>query len=255
MRGDVAQMPEASARRGTANDLVWLARLYEKLDDVRRHALVGAAGRLAAEHPAARNDIGASWVAGLRGLIGLLAVYSALESASKCSVLTEAAELVAVQAMSALAAASPSPDEVSDWLTRLARDCAPRDELILRAAEFSLDPYEALFSEGPLATALCPSEDELDLAEGVYAGYVTIAAHDSASEDLPVIAKVLGIKVPTSQYQEWNGDEWIVNEAAHEAEIRRRCVLECAGLVASWRSNFFEALLSGRQPRTATECT
>jgi len=39
-------------------------------------------------------------------------------------------------------------------------------------------------------------------------------------------------------------DEWVLDEKAWQAEIRQRCVLEFAQLIAHWRRNFFEALLS-----------
>ena len=282
-----AEASERWARRGTAQDILTLVRMFDQMDASSKNSLLASATRalaaqrvrglktpdgdpLSAEewlgtladggHPdwdhaailisrvraAARDGRGGA----AQDIINLIALYGAAGAEYKGEILASAAEAIAVQRLCAFTTHDPEPPDPSDWLSELAENTMPTGNgaagLVGCAAEVEPDAREMIFQEGWLGTVLCASEDELSLGENAYSVYMSI--RENADDRPPDPAAYLGIHVPKDDYQEWQDDGWVLNEEAWQAEIRRRCMLEFASMIAYWRHDFFEALLSGRQP-------
>ena len=182
----------------------------------------------------------------------LVGLYALLDSDGKGQVLIAAAQAVAAQRVRGQHAADGKPLEPTEWLDALAEDAYPQHDEAARLVDFAAgvepDARELMFQEGQLGTVLCTSEDEELLGENAYRTYMSIRATTDAMLDPPDPAGVLRIHVAKDDFEEWQDNERVLNEGAWQAEVERRCILNFASMIAWWRSNFFEALLSRRNP-------
>jgi hypothetical protein len=181
----------------------------------------------------------------------LVRLYACLGASGKGDTLWAAAQALAAQRVAGLKGSDGQPVDPGEWLADLASSTMPTGDgaagLVEYASGVEPDARRMMFQEGCLSTVLCASEEALSLGEGAYLVYMSIRGN--ADEEPPDPAPYIGIKVPQEDYLEWQDDGWVVNEQAWQAEIRRRCILDFAAMIAEWRGNFFDALLSGRQVR------
>ena len=180
----------------------------------------------------------------------MVALFSAAHAEHKGEILAFGAEALAARRLRASPPGTFAVLDPTDWLTELARNTMPWGDgaagLVTCAADVEPDAREMMFQEGPLGTVLCASEDELSLGEGAYSVYEWIRKDCDGMYEPPDPAAYLGIHVAECDYLEWQGDDgWALNQEAWREEVRRRCIVEFAAIVAEWRTNFFEALLSG----------
>lgn len=187
----------------------------------------------------------------------LVGLYAQLNADGRGQVLIAAAEAMAAQRVHGRSSVDGKPLDPEEWLEALAEGTFPEHEgaarLVTVASDVEIDARTMMFQEGRLGTVLTASEDEESLGEGAYCVYGSIRMNTDAMYRPPTPEDYLCIHVPKDDFEEWHGDERVLNEEAWEAEVRRRCVLQFASMIADWRNNFFEALLAGKQPHVRTE--
>lgn len=180
----------------------------------------------------------------------LVALYAQLHVDGRGQVLIAAAEAMAAQRVRGRESADGKPLDPMEWLDALAEDTFPRLDEAARLVAFAVgvepDARELMFDGGRLGTVLTSSEEEESLGEGVYCAYQSIRSNTTPMYEPPDPAAHLGIHVPREEFEEWQGDERVCDKDAWEDEVRRRCILQFASMIAAWRGNFFDALLSGQ---------
>jgi hypothetical protein len=253
-----AMATEAWARRGAAEDMVLLARLVACLDSSSRETLRQACTHATEPHragtPAARPGNGCIDVSGdLVFVIDMLAGYNALQDHDKASVLSTAVELIATTRLRSSKALSTAWVDEDEWLRCLAEDTYPDigdvADLVDLAKQVEPDWDDVMFPDGPHALVVAPSEHGIGLADGLLVGYETIRGSVGAADRPPPPADFLGVDVPKGAFKEWNGDGWTLDEDRWKTAVRDATVLRFAELIAEWRTRFFEALTSGREPQ------
>lgn len=180
----------------------------------------------------------------------LVALYAQLHADGRDKVLIAAAEAVAALRVRGRLSADGKPLDPVKWLDALAEDTFPRHDEAARLVDFAAgvepEARSMMFDGGRLGTVLTSFEEEDSLGEDVYCVYQSIRSNTTPMYEPPDPAAHLGIHVPREDFEEWQNDEWVCDKDAWEGEIRRRCILQFASMIAAWRSSFFEALLSGR---------
>jgi hypothetical protein len=144
-------------------------------------------------------------------------------------------------------------DAVDDgnWLHRLAQDAFPDDDLVgdlLRLARDGGLEVDEMFVDQALDFVLNEYANEADLGIGMYESYVDGINMLSAYQRPATAAQFFGINVKEADYGTYDGEDWIPDKAARQAEIDRLCAEPFIAFVGYWRANFFDLLISGKQP-------
>jgi len=187
-------------------------------------------------------------------IIVLVQMYERLGVAGRTQVFTAAAEEVAKLRIAGLKDEQGSQIELHDWMTALADETRPHGDgaaqLMTFVRGFVLDADEIFFADGLLPMALGPSEDELILGQQILDSYDLAKSQADSVVYTPDAAECLGINPNKRDFKVFTDEEgWKFDEDAWNDETNRQCVLECASFVASWREQFFQALIGGVQPR------
>lgn len=172
-------------------------------------------------------------------------------TAGDWSVLVEAAKALALARVQGLVDANDDAVEVEDWLHDLAEEAYPRGELVSgllgSARDGGLD-LDDVFTDGRLEVVLCDQAAAPARGEGMYDSYEAAISMLSAYQRPATAKEFFGIDVDKAEYRTFGGEEWILDEDAQRAEVDRRCAERFIEFVGYWRSSFFDALISGKQP-------
>lgn len=156
--------------------------------------------------------------------------------------------------MRTLPVASAESDDAREWLAGLADHTMPRDDeatgLIVFARSVEPSVQSMLFDDGVLGMLLGASTGDWLAAEGLLSVYLNLRDDCDSMGLMPEPAAALGIRVARDDFERWHEDEWVVDEVAWRAEVHRRCTASVAGMLALWRSRFFEALLESKRHTT-----
>lgn len=248
---------EAWARRGTAGDMLVLARIVACLDpasqgSLHRCAATAVAAQRGAQVDASACDSHHQQADALARAIEVLEAYGALHVDGKATVLGVAVELVAAMRLRSAGAKTDFWEDEDHWLRALANDTYPHGDDVARLLSHAkgVDPCwdEALFPDGPQAVVVVPSECEIAEGAGILAGYSFIQSSTGAFYRPPYPAEHFGINVPQSDFKEWDGEDLVLDRDKWEAAVQDATVLRFAEFVAEWRASFFEELILGRQP-------
>ncbi|PZO14835.1 MAG: hypothetical protein DCF26_14420 [Burkholderiales bacterium] len=277
-------VPEVWARRGTAEDIIRLLRLYVQLDPVARQLLTDSAARYSTDRlaigqpmllstglsacesldapplldqpPQHRyahllDSVGrqsrTSEEDSLGQTITLVRIFTAGDQGK---LLTEAVEALARQKIDPSTAIPQNAVDPNEWLNDLAKKSYPDHSdvarLITLAADFQPDSRGMIFSDGWLEPVLCASQDEYVHGEGIYSGYMhVLGITDDYLGLMPAPSTYFNIQVAQDDFSEFShGEGWTLDKVAWEAEVRHQCVLRFASFVCEWRSDFFEAVLA-----------
>lgn len=266
-------VPEVWARRGTAEDIIRLLRLYVQLAPVARQQLTlhGKAqsareslnSPLILDHPPQRHytnlleSVGSkSWTAEEDSLGQTIALVGTFAAGDQGKLLTEAVEALARQKIDPLAALPFDAVDPYEWLRDLAEKSYPilsdAARLIGLAEDFQPDARSMIFTDGWLEPVLCSSQNDYVLGEGIYAGYMyVLETTDDYLGLMPKPTKYFNIHVAQDDFIGFSHDEgWTLDKVAWEAEVRHRCVLHFASFVSEWRGNFFNAVLGASTDTT-----
>ena len=208
-----ARVSEAWARSGAAKDVVLLAQIVACLDVPSRITLQQCAMKATMKDRGARQgepveDVSELHVDPLACAIQVMGAFCTLQVESKASLLEAAVDLVARLRLQASSLAGGTWEETDQWLQSLAHETYPRDDdvadLITVIKDFVAEWEEALFPDGPHGIVTVPSEQEIDVAEGMLAGYEMLRNNIGAFNGPPSAVEFLRIEVPTRDFREWD---------------------------------------------------
>lgn len=246
---------EAWARRGTAGDMLALARIVECLDSASRRTLRRCAVEAVAKQWRRQIDEptsdGQAPADSLAIAIVVLDNYSALGVDGKSRVLETAVMLLATMRLLSSNFPAGTWEGEYQWLNALARETYPHYDVVAdllgELRGWLLDWEEVVCPDGPGGNVTIPAEREIDTAEGMLTGYETTRDNQGAYGP-PEAAEYLGIEVPTIDFKDWDGDELVLDKARWRAAVRDATVLRLAEFVADWKASFLDALITGQQP-------
>lgn len=248
-------VPEVWARRGTAEDIIRLLRLYAQLAPVARQLLTDSAApdstdRLAIGQPllpSTGRQLMTSKEASIGQATALISIFAA---GNQGKLLTAAVEALARQKIVPPAALPQNTVDPDEWLSDLAEKSYPIHSDVARllglASDFQSDSLSRIFNDGWLEPVLCSSQDEYQHGEGIYSAYMyVLGTTDDYLGLLPEPSTYFNISAAQEDFSEFSHDEgWTLDKVAWEAEVRHQCVLQFASFVCEWRSNFFDAVLA-----------
>lgn len=181
----------------------------------------------------------------------LVGLYAELSGGGRDEVLDAAVRAMAAEQVRGRSANDGAPVDPDEWLTELAEEAYPdRDEaaqLLAFASNVESDARAIILGDGPLPIVLCGSHCEYARGEQLYLGYMYVRSTSDADGVAPDPAAYLGVHVSEGDFEKWQDDGWVPDSDAWQSEVRHRCILHFASMVALWRSNFFAALLSAHQ--------
>lgn len=254
-QSDTPTATEPWARRGTADDMLVMARVFACLEPDGRASLLAASHAAVARERAIADEAApepADLVEPLFGAIALLQAYADLRLDGKTQLLSEAIELVAQHRMKAATVPPGAWGDAHEWLTALADQTYPHgsdaDGVLSLIRSVDADWESAVFTDGHLDVVAKPSEKEIDAGYGILAGYRHIKGQASPFHGIPDTAEAPGLDLAQDEFREFDGDGWVPNQVAYEAAIEHELALRFAELVVEWRERFFEALVDGTQP-------
>jgi hypothetical protein len=187
-------------------------------------------------------------------IAALVGMYAALDAEARGDVIACAVEAMARMRLAERGHATNLEDEAEEWIARLADESFPHGDdaanLWLHARSAEPSAREALFPDGMSQVVLAASDSVWSDAEALYCGYTYIRATTDATEEPPEPAGVLGIQVPTTDFERLESDDdgWVLDTEAWAAEIERRCIAACASMIHRWRRVFFARVLGQDRP-------
>lgn len=191
-------------------------------------------------------------------IAALVAMYAALDAEARGDVIACAVEAMARMRLAERGRVAISEDEAEGWIARLADETFPHGDdaadLWLHARSVEPSARKMLFPDGMSQVVLAASDSVWRDAEAFYCGYTYIRATTDATEEPPEPVSVLGIQVPKTDFEQWEGDDdgWVLDTDARTAEVERRCIAACASMIHRWRRAFYARVLGeDRQPVNA----
>jgi hypothetical protein len=200
-------------------------------------------------------------------IAALVGMYAAMDAEARGDVIACAVEAMARMRIAERGHASGLPsgssstdhaanleDEAEEWIARLAVESFPHGDdaagLWVHARSVEPSAREALFPDGMSQVVLAASDSVWSDAEAFYCGYTYIRATTDATEAPPEPAGVLGVQVPTTDFERWESDDdgWVLETDAWTAEVERRCIAACASMIHRWRRVFFARVLGQDRP-------
>lgn len=183
-------------------------------------------------------------------IAALVAMYAALGAEARSGVLAQAVEAMARLQLAERGRRAVTEDDADEWVARLADETFPHGDaaadLWLHARGVEPSARDALFPDGLSQVVRAASDLVWDHADSFYCGYTTIRSTTDAPEVPPEAAVVLGIQVPTTGFEHWEGDDdgWVLDTDAWAAEVKRRCIAACASMIHRWRRAFYARVLA-----------
>jgi hypothetical protein len=187
-------------------------------------------------------------------IAALVGMYAALDTDARGDVIAGAVEAMARMRLAERGHTTNLEDEAAEWIALLSVDSFPHCDdaagLWLHARSIEPSAREALFPHGMSQVVLAASESVWSDAAAFYYGYAHIRATADPTEAPPEPASVLGVQVPTTDFERWEGDHdgWVLDTDAWTAEVERRCIAACASMIHRWRRVFFARVLGQDRP-------
>lgn len=288
MNSDAIKAIESSASLGMAQDIIILVELFDQLGasakrDLLAKAVTALATRWASllKSPDGKPTTVDDWFVLLHGRLppwdratslsarigrsapiqsgghtrDILDLISLYAQGDKPGLLSAAAEAVAAKRIGDLNCPTEDSVDVKSWLTGIADDTFPTSvecdaaALIIQMTDASGWSRNELFQEGVLGTLLSPASEEGVLGAGVHSSYSYLRSTLDIMSMPPDPAEYFATRVSQDDYRVQDDDGNLVPDLERwQQDVSAQCDGEFVALVAQWRMNFFQAVISGQRP-------